>query len=233
MSPLYRQQFWTPLWHVLFECPATCATKEISDVQHNCREFVQTICNSIKIATEYNAESLNDTRKAGVSHDAIAEAIHAVQNARTNYVWDCIPGRWLIYTILLAVPFPEKVVCPDAVNPLWQRPQTAKARNLRGMPKTIPKLPDSHYTLPLAMGKLFDCTILSNDALRPLADAWCDLATSNLLAIGRVVRPLRAAATLRLLAMESTNNASPDDCTSGSMTSSSTESDSDSESDPD
>ena len=36
-------------------------------------------------------------------------------------------------------------------------------------------LPEEQYALPEAVGRLFDSTILSKDALRPLADAWCRL----------------------------------------------------------
>jgi hypothetical protein len=33
------------------------------------------------------------------------------------------------------------------------------------MPIAVPELPDAEYTLPVAMGRLFDSTILSNSAL--------------------------------------------------------------------
>ena len=54
--------------------------------------------------------------------------------------------------------------------------------------------PEEQYSLLEAVGKLFDSTILSNDALRPLADAWCRLSEGNLLRAGATVWPLRAAA---------------------------------------
>ena len=66
------------------------------------------------------------------------------------------------------------------------------------MPAEVPVLPDEQYALPEAVGRLFDRTVLSRDALRPLADAWCRLSEGNLLRAGAVVRPLRAAAVARL-----------------------------------
>ena len=64
------------------------------------------------------------------------------------------------------------------------------------MPDEVPLLPETQYALPDALGRLFDCTILSNDALRAMADAWCSLATTNLLKVGAVVRRLREVVDL-------------------------------------
>ena len=58
-------------------------------------------------------------------------------------------------------------------------------------------LPDEQYSLPEAVGQLFDATIPSNDALRILADDWCRLSQSNLLRAGALVRPLREAVNAR------------------------------------
>jgi hypothetical protein len=69
------------------------------------------------------------------------------------------------------------------------------------MPDAVPQLPDAQYSLPCAVGRLYDRTILSSDALRPLADSWCDLATANLLRAGAIVRPLRVDADVRRLTM--------------------------------
>ena len=69
--------------------------------------------------------------------------------------------------------------------------------DLRGMPESVPVLPEAQYSLPEAVGRLYDCTILSSDALRPLADAWCQLAMCSLLRAGAVVSPLRTAADAR------------------------------------
>ena len=44
-----------------------------------------------------------------------------VRSATIGYQWDCEPGRWLIYTLLLALPFPAVAVRPDAQSPVWLR----------------------------------------------------------------------------------------------------------------
>ena len=72
------------------------------------------------------------------------------------------------------------------------------AIRLPGMPGDVPQLPDAQYSLPEAVGRLFDCTVLSGDALRTPADIWCRLAMGNLLCAGAVVRPMRAAVNQRL-----------------------------------
>ena len=195
------------LWHVLFDCPETSATGEIVAVREACKAFVPTLCAAIEDAVERNGESMSDTRNAGVSHGDILDAASTVRNLVAGNDWDCVPGQWLIYTLLLALPFPAKVVRPDAVSPIWQCPPkrkwrgAARDRNLRGMPDGVPHLPDAQYSLPEAVGRLFDCTILSGDALRTLADMWCRLAMGNLLRAGAVVRPLRAAVNQRLSAV--------------------------------
>ena len=134
------------------------------------------LCDAIEIAVDRNAESLSDTRNAGVSHSAILDAVSFVRSASNGYQWDCEPGRWLIYTLLLALPFPAVAVRPDAQSPVWLRRMRKRQgheqqRNVRGMPAAVPELPDEQYSLPEAVGRLFDSTVLSSDALRPLADA--------------------------------------------------------------
>jgi hypothetical protein len=95
-------------------------------------------------------------------------------------------------------------VRPDAEQPVWLCPPKRRRDgvepelDLHGMPAAVPVLPDAQYSLPEAVGRLFDRTVLSRDALRPLADAWCRLSEGNLLRAGAVVRPLRAAAVARL-----------------------------------
>ena len=60
----------------------------------------------------------------------------------------------------------------------------------------LPVLPEEQYSLPEAVERLPDSTILSNDALRPLADAWCRLSEGNLLRAGSTVNnPSRAPAS--------------------------------------
>ena len=191
------------LWHVLFECPATCETADIVAVREACKIFLPRICDAIDEAVARNSESMSDTRNAGVSHSDILDAVEEVRRATQGYQWDCIPGKWLIYTLLLALPFPAVAVRPDPVNPIWRCDTKRRMRgvvpklDLRGMPESVPVLPEVQYSLPEAVGRLYDNTILSSDALRPLADAWCQLAMRNLLRAGSVVSPLRTAADAR------------------------------------
>jgi hypothetical protein len=221
------------LWHVLFECPTTCNSIGMIGVRDACKAFVPQLCDAIELAVARNAESLRDTRNAGVSHDAITAAIDVIRMVSRNYDWDCTPGKWLIYTVLLALPFPEVAVRPDAVSPIWLCPPKRKRngaeppRNLRGMPVFVPVLPDAQYSLPCAMGRLFDKTVLSNDALRPMADSWCSLATANLLRAGAIVRPLRMAADLRRLSIGTASNDAASTSNSSDESASSTDSDSD------
>ena len=96
------------LWHVLFDCPETSATGEIVAVREACKAFVPTLCAAIEDAVERNGESMSDTRNAGVSHGDILDAACTVRNLVAGYNWDCVPGQWLIYTLLLALPFSRK-----------------------------------------------------------------------------------------------------------------------------
>ena len=193
------------LWHVLFECAATRDAAGIMAVRKSCVDFLPQLCEAIETAVMHNAESMSNTQNAGVSHGDILNAASRVRAELDGYDWNCTPGRWLIYTLLLALPFPEVAVRPDAQRPVWLCPPKRKyrgvvpERNLRGMPAVVPVLPDAQYALPEALGRLFDRTVLSRDALRPLADVWCRLAEGNLLRAGAVVRPLRKAAVDRLV----------------------------------
>ena len=207
------------LWHVLFECPATSTLASTTAIVANCRAFVPKLCELITDATMRNASSMSNTENFGVDHIAIHAAVRDVLTALQNYQWDCVPGQWITYTILLALPFPEKVVRPDAQNPIWKRPSTQKrkrngvtpALNLHGMPTAVPDLPPEQYALPEALGRLYDCTILSSDSLRPLADSWCSLARGNLLRAGATVRPLRAAADVLLQASSAIQQQQPEE----------------------
>lgn len=201
------------LWHVLFECPQTSQTPEVTGVRQSCREFIPQLCDAVESAVDFNASSLSDTRNAGVQHGDILDAVNAVRQAATGYDWDCTPGQWLIYTLLLALPFPAKVVRPDAADPVWKRKlRQGRQLDLRGAPDPaeVPVLSDSQCVLPEAMGRLFDCTVLARDALRPLADLWCRHAKACLLRIGGVVRPLvgRAEATQRTAALSGASGGS-------------------------
>ena len=188
------------LWHVLFECPVTRETADIAAVREACKAFLPKVCDAIDAAVTHNAESMSNTQNAGVSHTDITDAVEEVRAKAAEYQWDCTPGKWLIYTLLLALPFPAVAVRPDPVTPIWRCNPSRRIRgvvprpDLRGMPAAVPVLPDAQFSLPEAVGRLYDCTILSSDALRPLADAWCQLSMSNLLRAGSVVSPLRAVA---------------------------------------
>ena len=49
------------------------------------------------------------------------EALEAVRSEIPLYHWDDTAGKWLIYTLLLAIPFPAKVVRSDPARPVWMR----------------------------------------------------------------------------------------------------------------
>jgi hypothetical protein len=80
-----------------------------------------------------------------------------------------------------------------------QAEQTAKVGHIEIIrpdraPITAPLLDDKQYKLPLRVGKLFDSTLLPNNALRPMANVWIHWSRRQLLEIGRVVSPLRLVA---------------------------------------
>jgi len=141
---------------------------------------------------------MSDTRHTGVSHFDILDAVDEVRAACPSYDWDCVPGQWLTYMLLLALPFSKKVVRPDPRGPVWTRkPRRGQEGALQDAPDPagVPEFTDAQFGLPGAVGQLFDRTILASDALRPLADAWCRHAKACLLRVGRIVRPLFATAS--------------------------------------
>ena len=166
------------LWHVLFECPQTIHQPRISGIRTECQRLVADMSSRICCATAVNALSMSNTAHAGVDHNAINSAARSVQQLAKHYDWNCLPGKWLMYCMLLALPYSAKVVVPPAGS-------------------LSPTLPPAQYSLPVAVGKLFDATVLSSDALRPLADEWCRRVVDCLRAAGSVVTPLRAAAEER------------------------------------
>ena len=188
------------LWHVLFECRATSESAEIVALRASSADFLLQICAAVLDAVERNSQSMSNTMHAGVSHDATREAVQLVRDAVPGYDWSCMPGRWLTYTLLLALPFPAKVVRPDAAQPVWFAGPKRRVRgvvpahDLTGMPAVLPALSDHLYRLPELVGRMYDSVILTGDALRSLEDAWCVYARRNLLRAGAVVRPLRVAA---------------------------------------
>ncbi len=62
------------------------------------------------------------------------------------------------------------------------------------MPLEAPALPEEQHRLPWLVGRMSDCTILSGNAPRPIADQWCRHAMNGLLRANRVVCLLREAA---------------------------------------
>ena len=90
-------------------------------------------------------------------------------------------------------------VRPEVQGPVWLRRMRKQGerelpRNVRGMPAVVPVLREEQYSLSEAVGRLFDSTILSNDALRPLTGAWCSLSESACSAQALPSGPFRAAA---------------------------------------
>ncbi len=104
------------LWHVLFECRATSEFTEIVALRASSADYLLQIWAAVLDAVERNSQS--NTMHAGVSRDAISDAVQLVRDAVPAYDWSCVPGRWLTYTLLLALPFPAKVVRPDAAQPV-------------------------------------------------------------------------------------------------------------------
>ena len=170
-------------------------------VRTSCVDFLLQLCDAIEAAVGRNSESMNDSRAAGVSHEAILVSVDRVRVAVPAYDWNCVPGQWLTYTLLLALPFPAQVARPDAQSPVWLcKPKrrvrgVQPERDLTGMPALpLPMHSDAQFSLPELVGQMYDCTILPGYVLRPAADAWCRFAENSLLCTGRVVRPLRVAA---------------------------------------
>ena len=93
--------------------------------------------------------------------------------------------------------FPGQAL-PADLRRMRKRQGLEQQRNVRGTPAAVPELPDEQYSLPEAVGRLFDSTVRSSDALRPLADAWCRLSEGNLLRGRATVRLLRVAAEKQL-----------------------------------
>ena len=218
------------IWHVLFECMSTRDKPEIVAIRDKCKAFLPELCDKIALAVQANAASMNNTQSAGVSHTAITAAIHAIRNEFNHYQWDCTPGKWLIYLTLLAMPFPARAVRSDSESPVWRRKISKgrkKGADLRNMPLIVPGHSDAEYRLPELVGQLFDVTILSRDALRPLANAWCSMSQDSLVRAGKTVHPLRVLAEARRA--ETARDLDSDDSSTASSSSSTMSSDSDSQ----
>ena len=128
----------------------------------------------------------------------------------------------------------ERVVGPDIGAPVWLcKPKrrskgVARERDLTGMPQPpVPVVDAESFSLPLLVGRLIDCTVLPNNTLRRVADRWCHHSKGCLQDLGRVVRPLRAAAEItRAIARAAQAEEDRDGCSTSSWVSSS-DSDSD------
>ncbi len=80
-------------------------------------------------------------------------------------------------------------------------PQRTRQPQLHVQPVTVDEsIPEACFSLPEAVGRLYDATILPPDALRPLADTWCRLSVKCLSELGAVIAPLRAAADAQIAA---------------------------------
>jgi len=89
------------------------------DIRKSYDNFLPKLCDAIEAAVEKNGEGMSNTSNAGVSHGAILDAVWNVREALRAYGWECEPGWWLIYTLLLALPFPAVAIRPDPRNPVW------------------------------------------------------------------------------------------------------------------
>jgi len=108
-------------------------------------ELSELICEATAAAVERNGEGMSDTRNAGVSNaDGPLTTCGLRWFAMTGTASVAVPGQWLIYTLLLALPFPAKIFCPDDASPIWLSPPKRKRRgvvperNLLGMPDALP-----------------------------------------------------------------------------------------------
>jgi hypothetical protein len=54
-------------------------------------DFLLEICAAVLDAVERNSQSMSNTMHAGVSHDAIREAVQLVRDAIPGYDWSCMP----------------------------------------------------------------------------------------------------------------------------------------------
>ena len=71
------------------------------DIRKSYDNFLPKLCDAIEAAVEKNGEGMSNTSNAGVSHGAILDAVWNVREALRAYGWECEPGWWLIYTLLL------------------------------------------------------------------------------------------------------------------------------------
>jgi hypothetical protein len=196
------------MWHLLFECDRTRDHAVVARIKQRARAMVIRICDLVLEARNYNQLQMNNIADTGYV-DNIDAAVSDVRRIAQNYYWECTPGRWLIYVILLGLPFSKSVVRPPAagyINPTpTPKPRTAaqqaalrvRVRQPRRPPITdvdpvlaLPQLTDAQFSLPEAFGALMDTTTLPNNALRPLSTTWIRRCYNHILALGGVVSPM-------------------------------------------
>jgi hypothetical protein len=194
------------LWHVLFDCTQTCQQPAILNVKAACTKMLKHLCKLLSRADSMNKTAMNKISDS--DHvSTIPTSVTGVQAAIPGYNWECLPGRWLQYLLVLAMPYSERVVRPTTDGMPWMNLPLVKRKQSKRQklgqieiirpdraPITAPLLDDIQYKLPLRVGKLFDSTLLPNNALRPMANVWIHWSRRQLLEIGKVVSPLRLVA---------------------------------------
>lgn len=200
------------LWHVLFECAATKDHKTVCEVKEYIQKSIPQLLAGIETAFRFNKHRRNTVSPLHIQLSPETSA--AVRSCHATYNWHCIPGQWLTLCILLCIPFPMKVVTPPATGYVNEKPpRTRRAMRAAGLPErarngeprpspppisdpvlTLPTVPTQCFSLPEAVGLLFDETRLPPDALRKVANWWVRLSYRCLRKLGDVVRPLRNAA---------------------------------------
>ena len=91
---------------------------DVVSVRQSCADFLLQLCGAVESAVSWNSESMSVTRATGVPLEQIFAAVQQVRDAAPGYDWNCVPGQWLVYSLLLALPFLTCVVRLDAQNPV-------------------------------------------------------------------------------------------------------------------
>ena len=98
----------------------------------------------------------------------IFNVVEGVRRAAQGY---CSPGKRLNYPLLLAWPSPSVAIHSNPVRQIGIFTTTRRVKgggvpkpNTRGMPESVPALPNVRYSFPEAFGRLGNWTILSSNA---------------------------------------------------------------------
>jgi hypothetical protein len=209
------------MYHILFECTQTRDLPAVAAVKSRAVAMLPKLCTMIESAKRFNMASMNNVTEAG-HPDLIPAAAVAVRNSAAMYNWNCMPGTWLTYMLIIGLPFSAAVVRPPARRytnpapsaPLMSARQRAAAKAAPGAELTptgrlkrrklpavvdtnpielIPPLPAEQFSLPEAFGRLMDVTLLPNNALRRTANSWSRWSYKQVFKLGSAVRPLRTA----------------------------------------